>query len=176
MDTVMGAGAARYFEEQAFDARDAVVLLDIDGTLVPDCGTRASPAVVDKVRELETRGNEVYLCSNSRRAGYAARIGALGSQLGVRVCPVPARKPSLRALSGLDLAGRSLVIVGDKDLTDGLLARRAGAQFVKVRRKIDPGDRAVSRLTSWMDDVFGPVALFLWDMVMGQGARRCDLD
>ena len=32
-----------------------------------------------------------------------------------------------------------------------------------VRRKIDPADRPISRLTNLIDDVFGPIALFLWD-------------
>jgi HAD superfamily phosphatase (TIGR01668 family) len=171
METAAG-GAARYFEDLGLDVANAVVILDLDGTLVPDCGTRASPAVVAKVRELKARGNDVHLCSNSRRPGYAARIDALASQLEISASPVPSRKPSLRALEGIDLAGRAVVIVGDKDLTDGLLARRSGARFVKVRRKVDPGDRPVSRLTSWMDDVFGPIALFLWDLVMPVGRGR----
>jgi HAD superfamily phosphatase (TIGR01668 family) len=166
------AGAAAYFEDLGLDVANAVVILDLDGTLVPDCGTRASPAVVAKVRELKARGNDVHLCSNSRRPGYAARIAALASQLGIPASPVPARKPSRRALEGIDLAGRPVVIVGDKDLTDGLLARRCGARFVKVRRKVDPGDRAVASLTSWIDDVFGPIALFLWDLLMPARAGR----
>jgi HAD superfamily phosphatase (TIGR01668 family) len=169
METAMGGATPRYFEDLGVDVANTVVILDIDGTLVPDCGTRASPAVAAKVRELKAQGNEVYLCSNSRRTGYAARIGALATQLEAHVCPVPSRKPSRRALAGLDLVGRPVVIVGDKDLTDGLLARRSGARFIKVRRKVDPGDRPVSRLTSWMDDVFGPIALFLWDLMMPAG-------
>ena len=54
-------------------------------------------------------------------------------------------------------------MIGDKDLTDGLLARRAGARFIKVRRKTDPADRLVSRLANLFDNVCGPIALYLWD-------------
>jgi hypothetical protein len=44
-----------------------------------------------------------------------------------------------------------------------LLARRAGARFIKVRRKLDPADRLSSRMANLIDAVFGPIAIFLWD-------------
>jgi predicted HAD superfamily phosphohydrolase YqeG len=137
---------------------------------MPDCGSSASPAVVEKVRELKARGNELWICSNSRRRHYAARLAAIASQLDVRLCPASFRKPNPLALRGIDRAGRTLVVVGDKDLTDGMLARWSGARFVKVRRKIDPADRPVSRLTSLFDDVFGPIVLFVWDTVFVRAA------
>jgi predicted HAD superfamily phosphohydrolase YqeG len=152
-----------HFEQHAFDFTNSLVILDIDGTIVPDCGRSASGAVIAKVLELKGRGNEIRLCSNSRRDDYAERLAALASQLEVAVCPVVFRKPSTLALSGLDRKGRELVVIGDKDLTDGLLARRAGARFIKVRRKIDPADRLSSRLANLIDNTFGPIALFLWD-------------
>jgi predicted HAD superfamily phosphohydrolase YqeG len=166
--TVMGSSAPKGeledFEQQAFDFTNAVVILDVDGTIVPDCGRAASEAVVRKVMELKSRGNELRLCSNSRRSDYAERLARLGAQLDVNVCPVPSRKPSKLALAGVELGGRAIVVIGDKDLTDGLLARRVGARFIKVRRKLDPADRFVSRLANLFDNVFGPIALYLWDL------------
>ena len=156
-------GDLLYFEQHAFRFADSLVILDIDGTLVPDCGRVASAAVVGKVLELKAQGNEVRLCSNSRRGNYAERLSAIAAQLDVGVCPVVFRKPSLLALSGVDRKGREVVVIGDKDLTDGLLARRAGANFIKVRRKLDPADRLSSRMANLIDTVFGPIALFLWD-------------
>ena len=79
------------------------------------------------------------------------------------MCPVVFRKPSTLAISGVDRNGRELIVIGDKDLTDGLLARRVGAQFIKVRRKLDPADRLSSRMANVIDLVFGPIAMFLWD-------------
>jgi predicted HAD superfamily phosphohydrolase YqeG len=152
-----------YFEQHTFHFANFLVILDIDGTLVPDCGRVASAAVVGKVRELKAQGNEVRLCSNSRRGNYAERLAAIAAQLEVGVCPVVFRKPSMLTISGLDRRGRALVVIGDKDLTDGLLARRADAQFIKVRRKLDPADRLSSRMANQIDTVFGPIALFLWD-------------
>ncbi len=152
-----------YFEQHIFPIENSLVILDIDGTLVPDCGQVASAPVVAKVQELKARGNEVRLCSNSRRGNYAERLEAIAAQLEVGVCPVVFRKPSTLAIAGLERNGRPLVVIGDKDLTDGLLARRAGAHFIKVRRKLDPADRLSSRMANLIDTVFGPIALFLWD-------------
>src|ERR1700722_8900485 len=97
-----------YFEQHAFRFENSLVILDIDGTLVPDCGRIASAAVVEKVLELKAQGNEVRLCSNSRRGNYAQRLAALATQLEVGVCPVVFRKPSTLAIAGLDRKGRQL--------------------------------------------------------------------
>src|SRR5579871_3603964 len=112
-------GALRYFEDQSYDSSNAIVVVDVDGTIMPDCGRIASAAVVDKIAELKARGNEVWICSNSRRRNYAARLAAIASQLGVRLSPASFRKPNPLALRGIERAGRTLVIIGDKDLTDG---------------------------------------------------------
>jgi hypothetical protein len=63
------------------------------------------------------------------------------------------------------------VVIGDKDLTDGLLARRIGARFIKVLRKLDPADRLASRVANLIDNVFGPPAIFLWDALSGISIR-----
>ena len=156
-------GDLLYFEQHTFRFENSLVILDIDGTLVPDCGRVACPVVVEKVLELKARGNEIRLCSNSRRGNYAERLDAIAAQLDVGVCPVVFRKPSTLAISGIDRKGRELVVIGDKDLTDGLLARRVGGQFIKVRRMLDPADRLSSRMANLIDLVFGPPAIFLWD-------------
>jgi len=111
---------------------------------------------------MKAKGNEVRLCSNSRRGNYAERLAALSAQLDVGVCPVVFRKPSTLALSGLDRKGRALVVVGDKDLTDGLLARRVGAQFIKYAASSTPPTGFRPKMANLIDNVFGPVALILW--------------
>jgi predicted HAD superfamily phosphohydrolase YqeG len=151
------------FEHHAFDFANSLVILDVDGTIVADCGHVASGAVIAQVNALKAAGNEIRLCSNSRRGNYAGRLDRLAAQLEVGVCPVSVRKPSTLAIAGLDRSGRALVVIGDKDLTDGLLARRVGARFIKVRRKLDPGDRLSSRMANLFDNTCGPIAIFLWD-------------
>ena len=44
-----------YFEQHTFRFENSLVILDIDGTIVPDCGRVASAAVLEKVRELKAR-------------------------------------------------------------------------------------------------------------------------
>jgi HAD superfamily hydrolase (TIGR01662 family) len=164
-------GDLLYFEQQAFRFTNALVILDVDGTIVPDCGHDASDAVMAQVRALKAAGNEICLCSNSRRGDYAARLEQLASQLQAGVCPVSFRKPSTLAIAGLDRKGRELVVIGDKDLTDGLLARRVGARFIKVRRKLDPADRLSSRMANLIDLVFGPIAIGLWGALSALSIR-----
>src|SRR5258708_5133532 len=154
-------GDLLYFEQHTFRFKSSLVILDVDGTIVPDCGRVASAAVTGKVLELKAQGNEVRLCSNSRRGNYAERLADLAAQLEVGVCPVVFRKPSTLAISGLDRKGRELVVIGDKDLTDGLLARRVGSRFIKMRRKLDPADRLSSRMANLVDTVFGRVPIGL---------------
>jgi HAD superfamily phosphatase (TIGR01668 family) len=156
-------GELLYFEQHSFDFRDALVALDVDGTIVADSEDSASPPVLAQVRALKAAGNEIQLCSNSRRADYAKRLDRLAAQLEITVCPVRFRKPSVAAIAALDRKGRALIVIGDKDLTDGLLARRVGARFIKVRRKLDPADSLSSRMANLFDAVFGPPAIFLWD-------------
>jgi predicted HAD superfamily phosphohydrolase YqeG len=152
-----------YFEQHVFDFRDALVALDVDGTIVADSEDSVSPAVLAQVRAMKAACNEIQLCSNSRRPDYAARLNRLAAQLEITVCPVPFRKPSTSAVAALDRKSRALIVIGDKDLTDGLLARRVSARFIKVRRKLDPADRLASRMANVFDTVFGPPAIFLWD-------------
>ena len=160
-----------YFEQHNFAFENTLVILDVDGTIVPDSGQVAPPEAVEKVNDIKSRGNEICLCSNSRRGNYAERLAALGSQLEVSVCPVVFRKPSLDAIAGLESKGRAMVVIGDKDLTDGLLARRAGARFIKVKRKLDPADRLSSRMANVIDIVFGPPAVLLWDVLNALSIR-----
>ena len=164
-------GDLLYFEQHAFRFTNALVILDVDGTIVADCGRDASAAVVRQVNALKAAGNEIRLCSNSRRGDYAERLKYVASQLEVGVCPVPYRKPSTQAIAGLEREGREVVVIGDKDLTDGLLARRAGARFIKVRRKLDPADRLSSKWANLIDTVFGPPAIFLWDALSALSVR-----
>jgi HAD superfamily hydrolase (TIGR01662 family) len=160
-----------YFEQHPFDFENALVVLDVDGTIVPDSGQVAPAEAIAKVNEIKSRGNEICLCSNSRRGNYAERLEVLGAQLDVNICPVLFRKPSLQAIASLEPKGRAMVVIGDKDLTDGLLARRAGARFIKVRRKLDPADRLSSRMANLIDIVFGPPAVLIWDALSALSIR-----
>lgn len=105
---------------------DATVLLDIDGTLVEDAGHELSPEAAALLGKLSTH-NEVYLASN----GPTERTKKLAERFGTKFLPQlskPRVHASLRALSRKPRT----VVIGDKFLTDGLMALQIGAEFILV--------------------------------------------
>lgn len=105
---------------------DATVLLDVDGTLVEDAGHELSPEAIEVLGKLSAH-NELYLASN----GPTERTKKLAEQFGTKFLPQlskPRVHTSLRALSRKPRT----VVIGDKFLTDGLLALRIGAEFILV--------------------------------------------
>lgn len=104
-----------------------VILLDIDGTLVAD-GSQTLPApVIKKIKELGDK-NRVILCSNKRDWERIKKF----SQLAGTEFIIGQRKPWFFGIKK-QLKG-PLVVIGDKFLTDGLLAKLIGAKFIKVKR------------------------------------------
>ena len=120
------------FEDSIDHVQDAVVLLDIDATLVPDGVMDVSDAVRQAVAHLKAR-NEVYLITNGKDKDRVTRL-ALELSLSVGPVGVPAGKPFARAASGIG-RDRPLVVIGDKLLVDGIFACVIGASFIQVRSK-----------------------------------------
>ncbi len=126
----------------------------------PIAGRSRPPSWSQGCEELKAHGNEIRLCSNSRRGNYAKRLDAIAAQLKVVVCPVTFRKPSTLAISGLDRNGRPLVVIGDSgSRTDGLpgAARRRSTFHHGARRKLRSRRPASgsSRAANVIDTVFG---------------------
>ena len=119
----------RPFEELAAEITNSTILLDVDGTLLPDGADILSPLTLDVVRNL-ARENTVYLVSNGTNR---ERVERFARECGVSVAPrgVPAGKPRVRAAEGIP-RDKPLVVIGDKVLTDGLFARFLGAHFIMV--------------------------------------------
>lgn len=115
----------------------AVIFLDIDGTLRPDGDQGMSQEVLNKLAELKAK-NEVHLISNKGNG---------------------AKKPSREAAEGVDMAGKKVVVIGDKFLTDGLFAKNIGAEFVKVRRKISGRENFFVKVAYFIDDF---ISAILW--------------
>ena len=137
------------FEDVAPTLRDACILLDVDGTLLPDGGTQLMDQTIAAARDLATH-NKVYLVSNGKDAGRVRRIA---DTLDIPIAPagVPAGKPGKAAASGVE--GALLVVMGDKYLIDGLFARNLGARFILVERKRSGEERFFVRLSYFLDRV-----------------------
>ncbi len=134
----------------------STVLLDIDGTVISDGETTVCESVFGLIRDLVVRGNDVVLVSNSRRPG---RVESIANQLGVRYVLSSMKKPNKKLLLDIDFdKSNRLVVVGDKFCTDGLFARRCGAEFVHVKRKTDRKDRISILIGYYLDDMLWRVA------------------
>ena len=120
----------KYFWEIAIpELAGHAIILDVDGTLCPDGAQELLPEALTALNQLKA-GNEVYLCSNKK---LPDRIRKMAENLGVKFLEGPYRKPSKKILQLLpNQSRRSLVVIGDKVLTDGLLARNIGARFIHV--------------------------------------------
>lgn len=141
---------AQSFEEIIDALSGNVVLLDVDGTLLPD-GDQQIP---DETREAAIalcRANEVYLVSNGKDV---ARVKRFAEELGARLPErLPAGKPSARSLAGVDRTTKPVVVIGDKYLIDGIYARRIGARFLPVVRKRSGRERLSVRASFLLDRV-----------------------
>lgn len=139
------------FETAVQDITDSVVLLDVDGTLLPDGSHELDEDTLTHARSLTSR-NKVYLVSNGRDS---SRVERLASSIGATVAPrgVPAGKPSARAMEGIVLNGKASIVMGDKYLTDGVFAQRTGSRFVLIERKQNGKERFSVRLSYWVDRV-----------------------
>ncbi|MDP2696270.1 MAG: hypothetical protein Q8O87_03435 [bacterium] len=129
--------------------KNAIILLDIDGTLVPDGGDVPVKEIVEKCHEL-VEHNKVYLLSNKKNHD---RNEAIAGLLHATYINTPRKKPSRKVLGSLDMQGKSLIVVGDKFLTDGILAKRIGARFIKAKRIVDVRDGYINKTMYALDDL-----------------------
>ena len=148
----------RTFLETDFSSYQGyVIILDVDGVLVPDGVTSLDERVCQQVARLG-QVNDVYLCSNGGHTERDKRFAALAN---VTWLSSSAGKPSLRAVEDLAVKDQPVLVVGDKVLTDGLLAHRLrNASFVKVKRLVMKGAGSIfnlNKLVEFGDDVVGLV-------------------
>lgn len=132
--------------------KGTLIILDIDGTLTLSGAAEVPPQIVEKVRLL-ARENDVRLCSNKKKK---ARDKVVAEMLGVQWIDTPHRKPSVRVLESVapeERAGKSLIVIGDKMLTDGLLAFALGAHFFWVERLEDSRAPFMDRIYYTIDNV-----------------------
>ncbi len=137
------------FEQLSEKISGATVFLDVDGTLMPDDSLAVSEVVLSKVKELAEH-NQVLLCTNKRDIERWEKLEAL---LGLPVITKRHKKPSKKVLEEAGEVGPNRVVIGDKYLTDGLFAKRIGARFLKVERKLSGRETAMTRAFNFFDDL-----------------------
>lgn len=125
----------------------ATVILDIDGTVIAP----GNPVIAPQEREAVLRmaqGATAILLSNKKNHERNERIA---EELGVAYHRTGWKKPFPRSAQPF-LSRHPLVVVGDKFLTDGLLALFIRAPFIKVRRLTSRQDGFFDRLACAVDD------------------------
>ncbi len=130
------------------DFEGAIVLLDLDGTLVADREKELTPQNQHALLSLMEHAS-VFLVSNNG----GVRAPALVSQYGVRAIVSPYKKPSKRVIEGIEFPDAPRVVIGDKVLTDGWFAHRIGASFVKVSRILNGNESLFVRASYNVDDI-----------------------
>lgn len=139
-----------YFENISIDFNDAVVCLDIDGTLVEDGGERLKRAVIEKIEKMKLK-NQIYICTNMRDMKRKKMFEDL---LSLQSIASDSKKPSKNFLKSMVKNNKQIIVIGDKMLTDGILAKRMGARFIKVQRKKSGRDSWITKASYILDDVY----------------------
>ncbi|MBU2103723.1 UbiA family prenyltransferase [Patescibacteria group bacterium] len=136
-----------HFSKQKFDLHSTVVFLDVDGTLVADKEETLSAEVLAAVTKL-SKDNEVYLASN----GKAERAEGIAKLHHLKTLP-KLHKPLLSKAVKTAKGERSVVVIGDKFLTDGVFALLLGARFLKVDRIIGKDESTYTKGIYALDDL-----------------------
>lgn len=138
--------------------KNYLIVLDIDGTVVCDGHSALSEEAVKKIGELK-KNNKLYFCSNSRDQKRNNEIAELAGVLSVDFC---GRKPRKKSLQNIENKGNlPILIVGDKFLTDGLLAKNIGADFIKVKR-LNGKESLLNNFIYFIDDLADKIAPYIF--------------
>lgn len=124
------------------------IIIDIDGTIVGDGSHHPSRAVITCINQLK-QNNTVYFSTNSRDMERNEKIAFY---LPSPIIRSRYRKPSTRSLESIEVKG-DLIVIGDKYITDGLLAKRMGGEFIKIRHLLSGRERLIVLISYWLDDL-----------------------
>lgn len=146
-----------YFKDLEITFTDSIVLLDIDGTIAHDSQDDVDDSY-DKIQEIKKKNNRVFLCSNTRDQ---ERVKRLGKRLGVDYIATSRQKPSSKVIDGSplqDAPRKTMIVIGDKLITDGWFAKKLRVSFIKVRRLVSAHDSALTGLVNRFDDALSWLA------------------
>jgi len=138
-----------YFKDLEVDFKGLCVILDVDGTITYDAGKNCVDCQ-EKITDVKNHQNTIYLCSNG---DDKERLVDMAKSLGVNYIVSKYKKPNKKVLDEIDIVQNKVVVIGDKILTDGLLAKRLNVRFIKVRRLFSKRDSLAVKIFNFLDDV-----------------------
>lgn len=137
----------KYFRELDISFfKDAIVFLDIDGTITYDKSKSIGKPEKEKLDEIKKVAKEVYLVSN----GLPERTKELSQALGVYYLNTGHYKPNPKVLNKLHHNGG--IVVGDKFMTDGMLSVFTGLPFLKVKNVLHEKEGVMNRGIYFIDN------------------------
>ncbi len=135
-----------------------VILLDVNGTLLPDGEREVSEKIKGYIETLK-KDNEIYLLSNSRVKG---RVASVGAALGIEPLKTRYRKPNPGIRKDLPQNGKPVMVVGDKLIIDGVLSLLIKAELILIKRERSVKDRWFVKFGYFCEDLlFNFVKLFI---------------
>ncbi len=132
------------------------IVLDIDGTLLPDNEPLPSREITEQVHAL-AKSNTIFLLTNSFRSGRARKIA---EHIGLPLVDTRMRKPDPRILSQIPTTHGEILVIGDKISTDMFFAMSTGTKFLLMERMYGTNDRLAVRITYILDNMLGWFASF----------------
>ena len=138
-----------FYQSDLRKYRGYAVILDVDGTLLAEGETIVGEKEKSAVAEL-AQNNAVYIFSNNRSK---ARAIAVAAQVGRPYLRSPYRKPNKKIVRSLPDAGKPVLVIGDKYLTDVRFARRVKAEYLLVRSLKSRHDRWLMKIFNLADRI-----------------------
>lgn len=140
-----------FFKQLNFDnIKNKTIIIDVDGTITHDSRDILDLETIDKIKELKIN-NRVYLSTNNNQPERNKNIAA---RLDVEFIKTDYKKPSQKSISSIQRnISNEFLIIGDKYLTDGLLAKRVDADFIKVKRLRSRSDSLFVKISYFVDDL-----------------------
>ena len=134
-----------FLEIDTKNFNNSLMIIDVDGTIVPDKCKSISSEIINKIKELAER-NKIYLCSNGSPENARIFAGL------TNVSAVSVKKPFYGKVPKINNFTKTIVL-GDKYLTDGLFAKFIGAEFLKIKHIRSPNDSFFTKLSYAFDDL-----------------------
>lgn len=143
-----------YFRDLTVELiQQSIILLDIDGTLLPDGAQELDELTTIAVKKLAAQNNTIYLVSN----GFSHKLErnrSIAKQLNITYYETPYKKPlKMAVLPLIKDTEVPVVVIGDKFITDGLLAINLRVPYIPIRSLRSSSDPVYSRIGYLIDAV-----------------------
>lgn len=141
--------------------RDTVVILDIDGTIYYDNDYTVLIPEQEKINALKSVAKKVILLSN----GEHARTSKLSERHGVFYHNSIYKKPHTCIIRDIkkqfECEKDEIVVIGDKFMTDGLLAFQTGVRFIHVQSLQQKNEGFIQKSIYITDDILGKIVEYI---------------